>query len=212
MIARRTVVFSVSTLLSVLLAVNYFKPFKVEEKLDFQTPSLADYFIQGVRIKQFDPEGQLKNHITASQLEFFRDDNISVLTKPQIRLEDSEFRPGLVSGQTPLIWDLSAEKGTLHHTDKSVELSGMVKLTQIDLSGQIADSSSMDPTLLQSSLSANQLYLDLTKRLASSHSGVAIRSGSSVTRANQMRVDLLNQMVELEGQVETSGISHEISP
>lgn len=187
---RRTIVFIISTVLAIGLAVNYWLPFLTTDSVSVVRPSTADYYFKQVSIKQFDSQGNLSNQIKAEKLEHFKSLELSQLIAPQILVQDPE--------QINTQWSVIAQKGQLEHAHKLITFEGDVEIQQSAVS-----------TKAKAVINTEALIFDLNQNTALSDSAVEITTSNSKTTANNMTVDFNNEQVNLSGKVQTEGFINE---
>jgi len=184
---KKSTSYIILAILIAIIMLNYWPDSKTNQAI-VKAPSNADYFIKKVSIKQFDNNGHLENQLNADKLEYFKNEQTSEISAPQI----------IISSPQESIWKISASAGKLDHSSKLVELKNSVVIEQ---------STSSAPSI-NASIKTEHLNFNLNNNTAHTNDEVIIKTKNSKTKAKEMLANFENNFIELNGHTETEGTTN----
>jgi len=141
----------------------------------------SDYFMEDVKVYQYEPDGNIANKLSADRMQHFIEDNLSILDAPLITYNKSD------SGS----WQLSSPTGKLRNNSLLL-LEDNVTIQEF--------TNMLTP---QSMIQTKNLTIDLEKNVASTQERVLIMSPYFATESNGFKFDLSNEIISLTSDVKT---------
>ncbi|MDH5407540.1 MAG: LPS export ABC transporter periplasmic protein LptC [Gammaproteobacteria bacterium] len=154
-----------------------------DEDKEYKTASKyeADYFLEDFVATAIDAKGKPSYRLEAKELKHFPVSTLVTLQKPYIEFYTDQTKP----------WQTWAEHGIVHETDQRMILTGKVRIHRAGEKNETAI------TLLTDSLT-----IDTRSKLAETEDDVDIQRGSDNISATGMRIDMLNDRLELLSKVQ----------
>ena len=136
-----------------------------------------DYFMQGVRTTVMNEAGGPRQELYAQYLAYFKNDNRTELTKPNLTVHRTDGS----------VWTVTADSGTVFDDKRTIYLKGSVLIKQPGRSKLVIEAQDMT------------IYPD--KHTAKTDKPVKISSQESTVSANGMYADLKLQRLRLDRSV-----------
>lgn len=141
----------------------------------------ADYFLEGFIATALDRTGQPSYRLEAKQLKHYPMSNVVTLEKPYIEFYTAHPQP----------WQTWAKHGVMYEKTRQIELKGKVRIHR-------AGNKDEPPITLHT----ETLYIDTKTKLAETEAEVNIIRGNDTINATGMRIDMLQDRLELLSGVE----------
>ena len=142
-----------------------------------------DYYMENFSTLKMNKDGTPKNHLSASYMAHYPDDNTTELDYPELKI----FR------QDKLPINVSADKGWVTSSNEIVLLMGNVHLYQINDSGEMS-----------LELMANDARVLIDKEYAETDKPATLINKNSTTNSTGMRIYLQEQRMEFLDNVQTT--------
>ena len=142
-----------------------------------------DYYMENFNTLKMNEDGTPKNHLTASYMAHYPDDNTTELDYPKLKIfkEDGE----------PI--NVSADKGWITSSNEIILLMGNVYLYQVNSSGE-----------MHLELMAKDARILIDEKYAETDKAATLISENSVTNSRGMRIHLQEQRMEFLNNVQTT--------
>lgn len=183
---RRNKIIAVASMATLFLGFNYWQPNTPVSVDNEATRSGADYFFRKVNLKQFNAQGKLASQLAAEKMAHYRENDHSIIDAPDI-LFNSKSSEG---------WHLTSHQGYLEHQTNLLKLEHEVRIFP-------------HKSQLKSMILAQNLTLDLEKKMAKTDSAVTIQTDSTETTALGMSADFDKEEIHLISDVITEGKQNE---
>lgn len=141
----------------------------------------ADYFLEGFTATSIDKTGRPSYRLEANQLKHYPVNRVVTLEKPYIEFYTAAPQP----------WQTWAKKGSLYEKNQQMELVGEVRIHRAG--------NKHEPAI---TLHTDSLYINTKSKVAETKAEVTINRGKDVISATGMRIDMLNDKLELLSSVE----------
>ncbi|MFC3607856.1 LPS export ABC transporter periplasmic protein LptC [Stutzerimonas tarimensis] len=178
MVARLRVPLFLAVVAAMLIAAGYWnirpQTFMQPTPIVGEQPDI-DYYVEGSRTVQFQPDGSLHYVLTAERLEHLRSSDISLLTLPDLNL----YRGGDIP------WHVRSERGEVAPGGTEVELIDQVRIARTDQRGR--------PTIVTTS----SMTVFPERDYAQTRQAVRIEAANGVTTAIGMNAYLDEGRMEL---------------
>jgi len=154
-----------------------------DESKEYKTASKyeADYFLENFVAKVMDATGTPSYRIEAKELKHFPISTLVTLQKPYIEFYNEQTKP----------WQTWAENGTVYETDQRMVLTGKVRIHRAGNKHETAIT-----------LHTDSLSIDTLNKLAETEDDVEILRGNDNISATGMRIDMINDRLELLSKVQ----------
>jgi lipopolysaccharide export system protein LptC len=145
----------------------------------------ADYFLRGFSVKNFDPEGRLRNEIQGAEARHFPDTDTTEIDLPRIRSY----------GEKGALTVATANKAISNGDGSQVQLIGNAVVTR----ETPAAAGAAPPPRLE--IRGDFLHAYMNEERVKSDRPVTLRRGEDVFEADHMQYDNLDRVLELQGRV-----------
>lgn len=186
MLKTRTKIAILATLLTALLGSQYWYTSLSPKSAQNNPISNADYYFKNVTVKNFEATGKLGSQLKAEKMEYFKQKNTSVITRPNV----------IFKTKNNTTWQLKAMIGILDNTSNTVELDKNVSIIRLN-------------STPQSSIFTESLTINLDKKLATSTKKVKIISQNTTTKANGIIANFAIERIMLTGPIESYGYQND---
>ena len=176
-----------SGLFFIVASVVYFQ-FKDEHKvihaIDMNDAQKPDYRASGLLSRSFNETGTLAHIVSATSMESFMEDKLTIFHDPKVTLFDTE------TTQSPS-WFVTASEGRLLQAQDQLQLSGQVHIQSHNQDSQIQ------------TISTDYLVVEIANhRMHTEQKVTAIGPHIAMTGMG-LKADLIQQNIEILQQVET---------
>lgn len=137
-----------------------------------------DFFADNAISVQYQADGSVQYDLHAPRLEHLRESDVSLLTRPDLKLYNSDGLP----------WQVSSERAQVSSNGERVDLIGQVRIHR-------------DDRLRPTTLSSSYMTLYPEREYAETHVPVHIESGNSVTTARGLQAYLKEGRMLLKSTV-----------
>lgn len=175
----------IAAILLLAVAGLYFRwePTSVLPAEPAKTQILPDTIIKQPVLDVFDDSGRKIRQLHGQQLDYFDEDNHSIITAPQVQFEQQS------GSQPPVPWQMTANIATIYQASNRIELQGNVQLWSDATQGG------------RTEILTEQLSVDTARQFAETDKAVTIRARSSEAKATGLQADLANERLLLPSHV-----------
>jgi LPS export ABC transporter protein LptC len=171
------------SILTIIMVTLVFLPDSSEQRKVATTAAPEiDYFMEGIVIHQYNPQGKQINTLQADRMEHSSIYDNATLEKPLITFANER------SGK----WQLRSNKGKLLKHNSIILLEEKVIIEEF-----------LDPNKIQSKITTRDLRIDLATNLASTKQTVSIQSPYFKTQSSGMEIDFGKEIFHLKNDVNT---------